>query len=439
MSNPFKQALIAAALESQEDQPADASIPPQDLDAALIDVSDSVAAVNDAADDGVVLSEVQAGLEAICAAMESQTTHIDEQAAGFMFAAANAHLGRIGGDLSAAPSLESFSGKTIRAANTLSMETLKEQLAAVVEAIKRAFAKLIEHIKAFWKRATVAGERLKHRAEQLKAKLGALHNAKAKAETFEDAGLAAKLAVEGKTDGLVEQFTNVVLLIEDAATIGDNGAHNVEVNTQVSMKLSAAKTIGDINDATPLLKTLKIDNSKAMPVTKTEGDTTTHATKPLPGGYVVGIRSSKEDAKVFVEHTPAKDVSATLKTLSLHDIGTVAGGCIAIAADAEKAEAKVDAISAKFDNFASLVLKGRSEEELPADVQAGIRKGFSFVARQAQEAAQAELKIVSTVVTIGRSYLAYAEKSLAQYVGEKKEEAAPAAEEPKKDEAAAAA
>jgi hypothetical protein len=181
----------------------------------LAEASDDVEAAHEVIEE---LEEGATGLEGIALSLESSLASggIGPEAAVFLQHAITAHTKRLGITRSLVPSMESFGGEsTKQQATNISMESVKETLNKVWEAIKKAFWSVVAAVKAFFDRLFNIGPRIKHAAEGLKKKVE-----EAKHENggeIELGGLAGKISFGGKVGGIVEGITNTATAFKHIA------------------------------------------------------------------------------------------------------------------------------------------------------------------------------------------------------------------------------
>lgn len=221
------EAAVAAAAEEPPVEPAPVVAEPdpveqldnaESLETELLDVQDVVeegteqeAQVEEAGEVVEALDEYQEALESIAA-----QGGLDRNGARIFYIGMEQLCGRVGVEMKSVsmPSMESFGGSSTRIkATQLAMESVKETAKAVWDAILKAIGEAGKWLKNFFAKLVDANVRLKARAEKTAA---AAKSVKGEASgEIENAGLVAKLAIDGKVEaGWWQKFDSFVKFVE---------------------------------------------------------------------------------------------------------------------------------------------------------------------------------------------------------------------------------
>tara|TARA_B100000700_G_scaffold288181_1_gene344447 strand:+ start:9449 stop:10759 length:1311 start_codon:yes stop_codon:yes gene_type:complete len=180
MSNRLKTLLASTAptvaVESQKDKPVEKA-PVVDLTGPALEHAEAnlaLATVGVEHADGDVneLMEIAAGLESICGAASATIPEggLKRSGAAMLHVAVEGYANRLGLEESFVPGIESFGseGEAITATQ-VSVEGIKETIQRVWEAVKAAVLKAIEAVKAWFAKFFINAEKIKARAEAIKA------------------------------------------------------------------------------------------------------------------------------------------------------------------------------------------------------------------------------------------------------------------------------
>ena len=445
------KSLLAAAMEGLEDGDAPTEIVSYDVsahDAAVTEVEEAHRGVEESLTDIETIDESAAGLESLIATLESLDAPLTATSATFMNIAAESHMLRVGLDMSDSPLIASFEndGET---ATRLSVDNIKAKIKAIWDAIKKAVINAYQSFMSFLKTAFDANEHLEKRAKTLLANAKHIGQAKARTEEIEDAGLAKKLHTAGATSDLVGQFADAVYFIEGVNEAVSHEATPEQIMLQTQVHMSGAKSAEDLDKAFMRLKQLKMAPTKAFPTASKTEKGHEHRSKDLPGGvYFVFITGEGNDAadgltyaKQFIEGYQIQErqsevkgeIAGKLPVLGAAAIQTICAGAIEIAQRNKTLNAAGKDAEKNFLEISRSVEESKAEEGLPSDQVARINEFHRLIGRGATLGLKRIGVILKYNTRVGRDFLAYAEKSFAQY-----DVAKPAAEPEKKDEPAQA-
>lgn len=452
MKTGFK-ALVAAAMESVEnelpegaevvnDAPVTA-VDASEHDAAVAQVEESHRDVEAAYADGETLDEVAEGLEAICASLENLSEPLDARSAVYMNIAAESYLTRVGMDMSDTPMIASFENEGATATK-LSVDSIKQKIRAIWEAIKRVFVKVKEAIFGFTKSLIDANHALDKRADALEAAVKAAHNHAQKEAEVDLGMLFHRLHVDGKVDGIAH-MADVVFLVED---MGKDPGNAIAQSADLTKKvLLQAKDEADIDALLSEFKKVQMVVPHAFSEKEEKDGETIHRTKELPGGVRYAISTSRfekaGDAVGYLKnmvrslgpqhdskHIHFRPESTKAKTLSLQDIEQVAKSAKLVARQGSTFEAHVRQVTADIEKLGQMNAEAKADQIGKAGAEK-ITQLYSALASAGQRYMRIPLDAAVYSTRVMKGYVAYAEKSLASYEGAKVEE--------KKDDAAAAA
>ena len=447
------KSLLVAAMEGLEDgDAAPAEIVAYDVsahDAAVTDVEEAHRGVEDALTDVETIEEAGTGLEALIASLESLDAPLTPCAATFMNIAAESHMLRVGLDMSDSPLIASFENDGATATR-LSVDNIKAKIKAIWEAIKKAVINAYQSFMGFLKTAFDANEHLEKRAKALLNNAKHLGQAKARTEEIEDAALAKKLHTAGSTSDLVGQFADVVYFVEGVSETASQETTSEQTMAQVQARLQGAKSAEDLDKAFEHLKKLKIAPIKAFPTNSKTDKGHEHRSKDLPGGvyFVYTTYDGEPDAdglayaqKFFESYQIQEkqsevkgEISGKLPVLGPSAIQTICAGAMEIAQRNKTLNEEGKTAEKHFLEVSKAVEDTKAEQGLPSEQVARINAFHRLVGRNSTLAIKRLGVILKYNTRVGRDFLAYAEKSYAQY-----DVAKPAAEPEKKDEPAQAA
>lgn len=183
--------------------------------------------VNEAHEVVEELEDSEAGLEAIAASLEATMADggMTPQAAVYLHHAVNAHTRRLGITKKIVPSLESFGGESSRLqATRISMESVKETLLKIWEAVKRAYEAVKNAVLNFFNRYVTVVGRVKGHAEKL---LKQVEELKGNPEGEIEVGAAfAKVSINGQ----FKAPTEVLELFDGVASLDMQGEGSDELS-----------------------------------------------------------------------------------------------------------------------------------------------------------------------------------------------------------------
>jgi hypothetical protein len=245
------------------------------MEEEVSEVAEAGIEVIEAEDDVEELHEIAEGLESIVASLESAVEDggLDAQAAIFMQHAIHGYTRRVGLEADAiVPSLESFGGASGKAAaTTISVESVKETIQKIWQAIKNAVAKAIQAVTNFFAKLIGGTKKLKERSKALAKSVKELSSKKVDAEARIKVPATNTLRYKGKVDvssintgmtALVsamdkkeltsmakEYYTNVSVMLDKGEELAKQGeekliAQLAKGNATVDLMSKAATSIG---------------------------------------------------------------------------------------------------------------------------------------------------------------------------------------------------
>lgn len=373
------------------------------------------------------LSDVADGLEAICNEMNASLRDggLHPQAAKFMHIAVESYTGRLGYTQPLAAGLESFGGQTPRReATKISMESVKEFLSKVWEAIKAALAKIKTLLIKFLQQIMVACGHVEIRATKLEQ---ALNDVPASfAAGHKDGKLLYKGEIPqplrrllgGPFDSTWSTLHKGMKALQ-AAAIGAI-RFDTDVGDQLDKDFSAIKAaVASRNGPKLSLE----DGVTAPPVFSVPGDSSL-STAVLPGNVTFSIDVADPDWKAgrFTTYRVTKHVGeqreddgkvewAILTLDAVKDILLFARTVVAARAEIGK-EQKVVAAAIKEIN--ALVLPDDLDDAVQKDISEAIR----IFKQRSTAQGQAAAKVMGYVVSCIGGYLTWAEMSVKAYSGD---------------------
>lgn len=413
---PAADAAADAAAPASDEPAADAVIEvadPDTLEADLVEIGEAAAAVDENSEAVQELTEIQEGLESIAASLEAAALEggLTPQASVFMRLAVESYTSRLGEE-NTVPSMESFGGQTTRvSATNVSLESVQETLAKVWAAIKAIIAKVKDAIVDFFKKLLLGTEKLKARAEQVKAAAGKVAGGP-KAEKVDLGSTAAKLAVGHnlKIDG-----TSLAALIDLAkqAQEYDEASSKILVGDYERVRKFAA---GD-ESAVSFTDVHELAAPKAF--SKKSGDKVL-LTPVLPGNVSFSFERYDfkllgRDLNVFVaaKHSEnGQPASTEIAPLSAAEISKIADECLELV---KVVEAGQKAVAANAKTVKAGLKDLKISKNLSGEQAANAKVAINTFKMRATQQDQATTKILGYVITTARAYLAAAEKSLSTY------------------------
>ena len=367
---------LFASLESTDLNDSDVVVTADDtLEEEVFQVTDGAQEVEETTNDVEELEEVAEGLESICVSLEAAIADggLDPVAARFMHHAVGAYTNRLGLESTdVAASLESFGGASSRAgATTVSLETIKETLQKVWQAIKNAVMKAIAAVKNFFAKIFGGVKKLKERSAALKKSVGELGSKKAKGKIKVPS--ANSLRFNGKAD-----IKSIETGLANTVTVGKMVTDSMMSGAKVFYSQAAqAITNAQANKegAESLLQAKLTESRKAFHDTAT---TITTSSKAMSGDSVYRYESreavGEEDTKSIPslkKNAVGKDIAENFEidAPEASDLNTVLGHVDNILAilDSKKAnfdaltKAREEAVSAS-EKFVGVVASGKIKE-----------------------------------------------------------------------------
>lgn len=348
MSKSLRQIFVS--VESEENDITDTTVvvsSDQTIEDEVAEVTEAGIEVIEAEDDVEQLHEIAEGLESIVASLEASIEDggLDAQAAVFMQHAVNGYTRRVGLEAeSFIPSLESFGGASGKAAaTTISVESVKDKIKQIWQAIKNAVAKAIQATMNFFAKIFGGFEKLKSRVAGLRAEIKKIsNNDKPKTDTIKVSGvhlLATSDTVT--TQSITSDLTKTASTIDTLFTKYVPGANDVFKGYGDLIKLAIEKK-GDVTE-----QHVKIINNFANMVKSISSE-------PLIGGYKLNVKDisarnsgtgEKQEIHVpsFERGEVSKTVKEEIKTPSVSEMGNILNSVEKLI-DAASKNARKDAI-----------------------------------------------------------------------------------------------
>lgn len=398
---------------------------PDTLEADIADANEAEAEVQTNSDAVAELDEVAEGLEAIALSLESAIAEggLTPQAAQFANMAFESYATRLGEEVSTL-SLESFGGSTSRVkATTVTLESVREVLNKVWEAIKNIVMKVRDAIIGFFKSMFDGVTKLKERAEKVKAQAeGISGEAKGKVSL---GGLAQKLAV-GNAVSLKNDSVDKIIPIVEGAIAFDQSATGLADKQLAALRQAAqsgTRVAVDTNLKAPAAFSEHKDGRFSTP--NLQGNVAFYI-EPYKSGDGFGAKAGDAIEKLFGNgYTVGKEQnksevgsSVEIDALSKDEIVHVAEGCIKLAEVIASGKDKV----AVDKGLVSGLKQIKFSKELSGDQVAGVKADMKAFQRVAAAQDQCSAKIFAWAINTGRAHLAVAEKSVAAYKGGAKAE-----------------
>lgn len=412
----------------------------ESMEAEMLEVEEAQRESEDAADDVRELESIADGLESIVADAEASLEDggLDESAARYLGHAVNAHTSRLGLESDKiVASLESFGGATGRTeATTISVESLKDTIKRIWNAIKTAVKKAMEAVANFFAKIFGGAKKLESRAAALEKALGDIKG-KSASDKIAVPG-ASKLHLEGKLTG-----GEIIKGLESLRKYTETGiqkqvAGSISYYNAVSAKVASSEVQKAMEEAaaTKAIDEAKEDYVAVMSKIDAVG-------KPMSGGVQM----------VMEGEAAAGDSEIQFKSLSMKKTGKSVGDDTKIdvpsVSDLEKILGHTKAIVKAIGD------KERALKDLAGARKAAMEKSEQFVkageggklgkawtqgkVNMALRSANADLvrpisQITGHSFSVARSALSLVEKSIAAYGGEAKAEDEKDEKEEKKDE-----
>lgn len=253
------------------------------VESALLDVSDAqgeVETLDENMDAGVAAASA---LEAFIIRLEEAQEEggVDAAAAALMQIGVDAVMASVGAEpedtQSEMPATEAYGSLSGRQrATAMAIESLKDQATKVWAAIKAAWDKFCAWVKNLWAAIRSGNERMRQRAEKLKAAANGLSGGDKDVE-IEHAVLAS-LAVNGKFDAPVMDAEKVVKLLNE--TLDASNSTVQFVKSGVELMKAAAADGGAALDLGVLKGVKPVASAK-------KGENGAYVVAGLPGGYTL--------------------------------------------------------------------------------------------------------------------------------------------------------
>lgn len=377
------------------------------------------------------LEEVKAGLESIVSELEIAVRDggLNAQAAQFLQLGVEAYTVRLGMETRMIPSLESFGGTTEKlVATKISMESIKETIRNIWEAILRTIRRIRAMLKNFFIRVFSAAPKVRARAEQIK-KAAQAATGQAASANINAGGAGSALALgSGFPTNLGETLMTVDRLATDVFTTFHSNM--VSACNDFATRLSGAGTDEEKLGALVLNFKPVLPNSLGG-----QGeDQFTHLSADLPGHKRLAVTLNTGAAKVFSAQMVPSGGNAPkvgeVKTQTPADVVKACDAIIAICNAVEgyqknwqQAEGAVDNLTRAGDAFAKKVASaGPSTMPVVAgqggaqpNNAANAKKVTNMVATLTQSVDAAQSKLAGYLMGVCKAALTVGELSVKEY------------------------
>lgn len=434
----FRHKGLVAAMEAQDDvMIGDDTVPAADsAESSMLEMAESEQEVTDGLD-AIDSAESDSGdLAAIADVMETSVENggMDETSAKLAEVAVESIYARMGvTKVKAMPSMESFGAKGNRVAATkVALETIKEQLKNIWDAIIAAIQKMTNWIKTFFAKLFDANLKLGKRAGELKTMVDGITVDKGKNATIPAGSFGKSLATGGKlnTDGLIATMDT----LEKDVKASGNQVGVINSFLSQSAKLTEAVTTKEAFNTLSYF-TLKKENYKQVGVAEgfnaAKDNIGQFRSEELPGNRAI-IMDCAVDQNVTGEEAvkailatkfrvgmfnskAAKTEIEVLPTLSKANMEKI----VAVVSETSKAvegnKKIVNELEKARDAFVAEIkkLKTAATEDKTVGARAGkIQKLATALNRISTEAVTT---INSVAVSVSKSALDYVEKSAKEY------------------------
>jgi hypothetical protein len=315
-------------------------------------------------------------------------------------------------------------------------ETAKKVWAAIIAAIKRAG----EWLKTMWKRLTDSNVRLKERAEKQLKVIEGIDEGKKPQGKIENAGLAAKLAIDGK---VADQYSHDFSVFgEFVAGMATKVVPNVVAFTGQTLSAIAANASGDSDlpfDSAKLKAAFAgVTLNDAGRDSDVDSGLDTRKSEQLPGGKCLVVQYPNNDgvegAKAFpaakmsidlFKPELAKPKSAELPILSKPECSGIVKTVLGVSENI----GKLRALEADFDKFikgilASAVAMEKANEQFEAASKDGETKhkvrtklilARAWFSRVTTRVSNLPAVVGSYALSTSKAGLDYVELSLKEY------------------------
>lgn len=370
---------------------------------------------------------------------------IDEAGAEIAEIAVESLCRRLGITKKVMPALEGFKSANTRVTATrVAIEGFKDQAATAWAAVRAAFAKLWEKIKAFIDRVLVAMVGLKTAVTAGKKRLETLKDQEFKPE-FENASIAAAFGFNGKAN---YQAVETVLKksIEYMSDFAETGAKFEAamqtvgtVTEKISQMASGSNQSVDINKEVQSELTKAVDS--IVSAVKAQGSSSDgdYSYGPFVGGKTLVFTLSSGEGKAGVKISEGQSGKApdskSVPTLSIESMNKTLDFVTKVAEAAEKMKAKKDIIT-KFEKAANSTIdraiKAAGKLDGNKELPEGAKVAFDTCRAAAASFGNSYGAIASKIpsLSIGGAKLAlnYVAASTQQYGAKKEEKPADKAE-----------
>ena len=398
MSNRLKSLLASTApsvsVEEQQNKAVAKPQPQVDLTGPALEHADAqldlaMVGVEHADHDVNELIEIASGLESIHVAASATIPEggLKRAAASMMHVAVEGYANRLGLEEAMVPSIESFGSEgEAMTATQVSVEGIKDTIKRVWEAVQAALVKAIEAVKAWFTKFFVNAEKIKARAEAVKAsvkdKTGDAEEAKvsvggAVAKLHKGGKLASVSAVAAEVKGILgDVMAAHDGLVKTAGELGDMVAKVVDEDATKGAELVTAAGLKLI-EAPELFKGA-LDLKE-----RTEAGEKAYYSDELPGGKVVKMHVGEKSYSASLQDAgkvEIADADKEVTTLPVADIESLCDVVVECADDLAGAKEKVfDKASATKDDLlkagkdASGKLKDDTDKAVADNAQSMVR------------------------------------------------------------------
>ena len=408
------------------------------------ETTEAVAEVAESTEEGAVAEDAKEeavetveALESIAIALRTSAANggMDKHSAHVVSIAVEHMYSRIGVSRKAMPAMESFGGTSTRVGATqLALEGITQSIKDIWAAIVKAVKKAVQWVKDHFFKVFGAAEKLKKRADAVKAKAGAV-TTKPKEKTFDNKSLVEKLQMEGTVKADESGVKNLAIVVKAvfdqyAATSGKAGEEIADALEKTDKATATLAIPGSVELSV-------LTDGNASKVADAPGGCKVQSSVELPGGkslqrYVATERTmdnvTKE--KVFLGpfnkdgKAPTSEQVTTLAANTCEAIaktvGEIADAIISYRAQFDKVLKIKDRIVKAAEKIGKEAESGDTKVEVGAGQEATDKKG---ALQQAQKLAAHSMTMMDFgtkdlggyAVNTGNALLNYVEASLSHY------------------------
>lgn len=393
----------------------------ESVEAALLDANEVETEISSLENHMDRVEEILVGLESVCHELEAslEAGGLSPSEAKLLNLAVEAYTSPLGLDDSPVPSTESFESASNRVlATQISLESVKEVWDRLWAFIKQLMAKVWKAIVRFVQFVTSASKRLKMRATRLKQAAKRVKGSP-KDASIELGGLFGKLVIGDKIPA--NAVSGLELTYKTVQGLTDYDSAAIKINVALGKALHAVVEADSDDAADKALEAFKsapkLARSKAYPREDKGSDgSEAYATDILPGNMSFYVMESNGSVQSGVSPHKADLAEGKSSVLSLSDINRVADLAVKVGKFAES----YGKSSKLFIDEQVPELKGlqKANDKVTDPVAKRQASAIRSFARNYNEQRHASMRLLSYAVRVGLNYIAYAERSLAQYGGE---------------------